>query len=92
MDNHYFSTIENIHVDGLKCGNASAAALVVQGTKQKPVRNVTFSNIEVGSAKIGVSFSDTEGVTLNDCFIGGRVGVPTQAAKSDRIFDRDKKQ
>jgi len=91
MDNHFFTTIENIHVDGLKCDSVSAAALVIQGTKQKPVRNVTFNNVETGYAKTGVSFSDTEEVTMTECFIGGRVGIPTQVTHADRIFDRDKK-
>lgn len=79
MDNVHFSTIADIHVDGLTCRRAKAAALVLQGTKSKPITDVTFTNVAVDSAQIGISFSDTRNVTLNDCFIGGRVTIPSQA-------------
>ncbi len=42
LTNHHFSTVKNIFVDGLKCNNVSAAALVLQGTEAKPVTNVCF--------------------------------------------------
>ncbi len=91
MDNHFFSRIEDIHVDGLKCGKVAGTALVVQGTPQLPIRNVTFRNIVTDEAKMGLSFSDTDGVVMSECFIGGRVGVPTQVTPADKIFDRDVK-
>lgn len=88
LDNDHFSTISGIYVDGLRCDKASAAALVVQGTPQKPVADVVLQGVEAGDAKIGVSFSNTTGVTMNDCHIGGTAGVPTQVTPADHIFDR----
>lgn len=88
LDNDHFSTISGIYVDGLRCDKASAAALVVQGTPQKPVADVVLQGVEAGDAKIGVSFSNTTGVIMNDCHIGGTAGVPTQVTPADRIFDR----
>ena len=88
LDNNRYSAISGIHVDRLRCDKAAAAALVVQGTSMKPVENVTFSNVEVGEAKIGISFSNTTGVMMNDCHIGGTVGIPTQVTAKDRIFER----
>ncbi len=88
LDNNRFSTIRGIYVDGLRCDKASAAALVVQGTIEKPVSDVVLSHVEAGEAKIGVSFSNTTGVMMNDCHIGGTAGVPTQVTAKDRIFDR----
>lgn len=86
LDNHHFSTIENLTVDGLRCRKVRQAALVLQGTKAKPVSNVSFRNVEVGECKNAVSFENTEGVQMQDCFLGGKVGIPTQAAAKDNLF------
>lgn len=86
LDNHHFSTVENIFVDGLKCRKASAAAVVVQGTAQKPVRNVELKNIEVEDAQIGLSIDNAIDVRMSDCHIGGRVGVPSQITSKDNLF------
>lgn len=88
LDNHYFSEIGDIVVDGLRCGAASKAALVLQGTTARPIHDVMFDNVEVGSAEIGVSFSDTERVAMGRCSIGGVVDVPTQITDKDKIFSR----
>ena len=88
LDNDRYSTIRGIYVDGLTCDKATAAALVVQGTPQKPVSDIYFNNVSAGDAKIGISFSNTTGVVMNDCHIGGIAGTPTQAAEKDKIFDR----
>lgn len=86
LDNDHYSEISDIYVDGLKCERASKAALVLQGTPQRPIANVVFDNIEVGEAEIGVSFSDTRDVSLGTCHIGGTVDVPTQISDKDKIF------
>lgn len=86
LDNNHFSEIENIFVDGMSCREASNAALVLQGTRGKPISNVVFDNIVVGKAKIGVSFSDTKEVLVGECHIGGSVDVPTQISSKDNIF------
>ena len=88
LDSDHFSDIEGIHVDGLSCNKASQAAIVLQGTKQKPISDVVFNNINVGEAKIGVSFSDTKNVSVGECHIGGTVDIPTQISSKDRLFDR----
>jgi len=89
LDNHHFSEIANLCVDGLKCRKVRQSALVLQGTMQKPVRQVEFKNIEVGECKNGISFENTEGVSMSNCFIGGKVGVPTQVTAKDNLFSGD---
>lgn len=83
-----YSTITDLHVDGLTCDKASSGALVLQGTEAKPIRNVSFDNISVGSATTGISFNETEGVEIGTCNIGPRAGIPTQVTAKDKIFDR----
>ena len=86
MTNNHFSTISNLYADGLRCRKVRQAALVLQGTEARPITGVSFNYIEVGEAKNAISFDNAEGVTMQNCHIGGRAGVPSQAAKKDNLF------
>lgn len=90
LDNNHFTEIDNLYVNGIKCRKVRQAALVLQGTPQKPIRNVKFQNIEVGECKNAMSFENTEPVQISNCFIGGKVGVPTQVSAKDKLFEKDK--
>lgn len=79
LDNDKFTRVSHIYVDGLRCNKATAAGLVLQGTEAEPIRDVVFSNVEIGKAENAISFDNTEGVELRNCHIGGRAGVPSQA-------------
>lgn len=86
MDNHHFTEVRNIFVNGLKCRKARAAGLVLQGTTAKPIENVRFENVDIDEVKNGLSFSNTEGVQVNNCHLGGYVGVPSTASAKDNLF------
>lgn len=89
MNNHYFSKISDIHVDGLRCRKASKAALVVQGTLQEPVRKVSFNHVEVGEAVTAISFTNSEDVKMRECVIGPAVdSFPTLVTPTDNLFNR----
>ena len=90
QDNHHFSTIRNIFIDGLKCNNVKQAALVLQGTEAKPVFNVMFSNVDVAKAKIGLSFENALDVNISSSHIGGKVGTPTTVTPQDNLFGKEK--
>ncbi len=86
MDNHHFTEVKNICVDGIKCRKARAAGLVLQGTQAKPIENVRFENVDIDEVKIGLSFSNTRNVQVNNCHLGGYVGVPSTASTKDNLF------
>lgn len=88
LESKNYSTVRNIHVNGLSCQKASAAALVLQGTEQKPLTAISFDNISVGEARTGISFSNTEGVMMGECYIGPAAGTPTQITAKDKIFEK----
>ncbi len=90
QDNHHFSTIRNIFIDGLKCNNVKQAALVLQGTEAKPVFNVMFNNVDVAKAKIGLSFENALDVNIGSSHIGGKVGTPTTVTPHDNLFGKEK--
>lgn len=78
LSNNRFTDIGNLRVDGLRCRKVRHSALVLQGTEAKPIRHVSFRNVDVGEASNAVSIENADDVTMSNCFIGGRVGVPTQ--------------
>ncbi len=88
QDSRHFTEVSDIHVDGLSCRQASAAAIVLQGTAAKPIERVDFKNVEVGEARIGMSIDHAPAVRFTDCHIGGKAGTPTQITDKDKIFER----
>ena len=88
LQNHHFSTIKNIFVDGLSCKQVNEAALVLQGTEAKPIENVMFNHVAVDKAKTGISFENVLGINMGDCYIGDKVGTPTQITAKDKIFEQ----
>lgn len=88
LDNTHFTDIRNIRVDGLRCNKVTAAALVLQGTGEKPISGVSFSHVEVNEAVTGVNFSNAGVVEMEECRIGGKINVPTQVTEKDNLFGR----
>lgn len=85
-DNHY-TDITDIHVKDVRCLKARNAAIVLQGTAAKPLRNITFENVSVGECKIGFTSVNTLDVTLRNCQLGGLPdGAPSQASAKDNLF------
>lgn len=81
MDNNHYSEVCNIYVKDISCKKASAAAIVLQGTVDKPIHHVTFENVNVDKAGIGLSFSNTETISIKNCNLGGYVGIPSTASQ-----------
>ena len=88
MDNHHFTEVHDIYVKDLKCKKVNVAALVLQGTEEKPIYNVTFDNVDVDKAGIGLGFSNTKTIGVSNCNLGGYVGVSSTASAKDGIFDK----
>ena len=79
-DNHYFSEIDGLTVNGLSCKKAKRGGLILDGTETEPIRNVAFRHVTIDETPIGISFNRTEGIILQDCNIGGRIeSAPTMA-------------
>lgn len=88
-DDNHFTDIEDIHVSNVSCQKANNAAIVLQGTTAKPLRNITFDNVSVEQCKIGFSSINTLDISLRNCTLGGRVdAAPSQVTAKDKIFER----
>ena len=88
LDNNRYTSIKNINVNTLAADTVSSAAIVIQGIKEMPVKHVTLNGVSCNEAKIGLSIENVEDVTVNNCFVGGRAGVPTMVTAKDNIFGR----
>lgn len=79
-DDNHFTDVHDIHVRDVSAQKVTNAAIVLQGTEAKPLRNITFERIDVKECKIGFSSTNAPGVTLTDCNLGGTVNfAPSQA-------------
>lgn len=86
-DDNHFTDIYDIHVDNVSAQKASNAAIVLQGTAAKPLRNITFRHVDVKDCKIGFSSVHTEPVLITDCNLGGTVnGAPSQVTQKDNLW------
>ncbi|MCD0468899.1 glycoside hydrolase family 28 protein [Flavobacterium sp. JAS] len=77
--NGFQSDISNIHFSNITCNQATESAIVIQGFQDKKIRNITFNNIEIKSAKNAISNQNAENVLMTDVFIGEKATVPTAA-------------
>lgn len=79
-DDNHFTDIHDIHVENVTARKATNAAIVLQGTIAKPLRDITFRNVTVDECRVGFSSVNTEPITLIDCNLGGTVNsAPSQA-------------
>lgn len=86
-DDNHFSDICNIQVSNVHARKASNAAVILQGTEAKPLRNISLTNITVDSCQIGFSATHTEPVLLQECHLGGTPGAaPSQASHKDHLW------
>jgi len=85
-DNNHYSRISDIHLSNISCKKATGFGLVLQGSHENPIRNVSLTNIDIEETASALSFDYTENVSLNNCHLGGYAGEPTQVTKADNIF------
>lgn len=76
------SEVHDIVISDITCNKARETAVIIQGFEQKKVRNVALKNIEVKSAKNGLTVLNTENVTFDNVIIGQKATVPTAVSNS----------
>ena len=85
----HFTEIRDIHVENVRCNKANNAAIVLQGTVAKPLREISFKDVVVKSCTVGFSSINTEPVVLQNCHLGGEmISVPSHVTKQDKLFER----
>lgn len=88
-DDHHFTDVRDIHVSHVSCQQATNAAIILQGTEAKPLRDITFDDVRVGQCRVGFASANTLDITLRNCSLGGTAdAAPSQAAAKDKLFER----
>lgn len=75
------SDISNVYFSNIICNKASESGIVIQGFADKKIKNISFNNIEIKSAKNALSNENAENVLMTDVFIGQKASVPTAVSK-----------
>jgi len=75
------SDISNVYFSNITCNKASESGIVIQGFQDKKIKNISFNNIEIKSAKNALSNENAENVLMTDVFIGQKASVPTAVSK-----------
>lgn len=89
MDDVHFTEVRDIHVEKVSCNKVRNAAIVLQGTEPKPLKNISFKEVNVGECRVGFSSMNTELVILQNCNLGGKVdAAPSQVSQKDKLFEK----
>lgn len=85
-DNHY-TDVHDIYVENVHAEKVHHAAIVLQGSGSKPLRNISFTNLSADSCQVGFTSIYAPDVVLTDCQLGGSATeAPSQASPKDYIF------
>lgn len=83
----HFTSVGDIHVKNVHANKARAAAIVLQGTEELPLHDITFENVVVEQCAVGFSSNCTLDIVLRNCHLGGMVtGAPSQVSAKDKLF------
>lgn len=73
----FATEISDIFFSDITCNKATETAIVLQGYAQKKISDVRFDNIDIKSAKNGMTITNSEKVELNEVVIGKKAMIPT---------------
>lgn len=71
------SKVSDISFSNISCVEATNTGIVIEGFPDKKVANIKLDNINIQSAKNGMTITNTENVTTNEVVIGVKVTTPT---------------
>jgi polygalacturonase len=73
------SKVSDISFSNISCIEATNTGIVIEGFPDKKVANIKLDNINIQSAKNGMTITNTENVTTNEVVIGVKATTPTAA-------------
>lgn len=69
--------ISDVSFSNISCLEATNTGIVIEGYPDKKVANIKLDNINIQSAKNGMTITNTENVTTNEVVIGTKATIPT---------------
>ena len=71
------SKVSDVSFSNISCVEATNTGIVIEGFPDKKVANIKLDNINIQSAKNGMTITNTENVTTNEVVIGVKATTPT---------------
>jgi len=75
--NDFPTEITDLFFSDIACNKVTETAIVLQGFAEKKIRNVHFENINILSAKNGLTITNSEKVEFSEVVIGKKATIPT---------------
>jgi len=75
----YPSKVSDISFSNISCVEATNTGIVIEGFPDKKVSNIKLENINIQTAKNGMTATNSENVTINEVTIGTKATTPTAA-------------
>lgn len=75
----YPSTLSDISFSNISCQEATNTGIVIEGFPDKKVSNIKLDNINIQTAKNGMTVTNSEKVEINEVTIGQKATTPTAA-------------
>jgi polygalacturonase len=72
----HVSDISNIYFENVRCKKATGTGIVIQGFKDKYIRDIYFKNITINWAKNGISMENAENIVMSNVLIGDLATEP----------------
>ncbi len=79
-DAGFITDIHDIYIQDVTCQKANDGGIIIQGYPDKPIKGIYFKNVIVNDAKVPMSLTNTEEVSLSNVSIGGVVTAAPSAA------------
>ena len=73
------SSVSDISFSNISCVEATNTGIVIEGFPDKKVSNIKLNNINIQSAKNGMTATNSENVTINEVVIGQKATTHTAA-------------
>ena len=73
------SKVSDISFSNISCVEATNTGIVIEGFPDKKVANINLDNINIQSAKNGMTVTNSENVNINEVVIGMKASTPTAA-------------
>ncbi|WP_281226238.1 glycoside hydrolase family 28 protein [Flavobacterium aquiphilum] len=75
----YPSQISNVSFSNISCNEVTNTGIVIEGYPNKKVENIKLDNINILSAKNGMTVTNSEKVSINEITIGEKATTPSSA-------------
>jgi polygalacturonase len=75
----YPSKVSNISFSNISCQEATNTGIVIEGFTTQKVENIKLDNINILSAKNGMTVTNSEKISINEVVIGKKATTPSAA-------------